>query len=48
MATESYLYWLAKRFHLKAAETAWLAITIAADGKVPNAPEDDPVHIFKV
>jgi hypothetical protein len=48
MATETYLYWLAKRFHMNAAETAWLAIAVAAGGNAPDAPDGDPIHIFKV
>jgi hypothetical protein len=48
MATESYIYWLAKRFHVKEAETAWTAIKIAAAGTAPNAPDEDPVHIYRV
>ena len=47
MTTRSYIHWLAKRFHVEKAETAWIAIKIAAAGKAPNAPDEDPVHICK-
>lgn len=48
MATESYLEWMVRRFDVKNAATAWMAIKIAADEKVRDASEDDPVHIFKI
>ncbi len=47
MATESYIHWLATRFHVKEAETAWAAIRMAAGGKAPDAPDEDPVRIHK-
>ena len=47
MATESYIHWVATRFHVKEAETAWLTIEMAAGGKAPIAPDEDPVHIHK-
>ena len=47
MATESFLTWLHQRFHVEKAATAWMAITIAARGKAPDAPEEDPVYVRK-
>jgi len=47
MGTETYLHWLAERFQLKEAETAWLAIRIATDEKVPVELDEDPVHILR-
>lgn len=47
MATQSFIHWLAKRFHVKEAETAWIAIEIAANDRAPRAPDEDPVHIHK-
>lgn len=48
MATETYLEWLVRRFHVKGAETAWIAIRVAADQKIPHAPYEDPIHIHKI
>ncbi len=48
MATESFLVMLAEDYQVKEAATAWLAITIACGGKAPHAPDEDPVHIYKV
>lgn len=48
MGTETYLHWMATRFQVKEAETAWIAIRIAADDKVPVERDDDPVHVFKM
>lgn len=48
MATETYLEWLVRRFGIKEAATAWVAIKIATNKKAPNAPEEDPVHIYKI
>jgi hypothetical protein len=45
MATETFLFWLATRFEVKAASTAWEAIKLAAGGSAPDAPEEDPVHV---
>jgi hypothetical protein len=39
---------LVEDYHVKEAETAWLAINIACGGKAPPAPEEDPVHIHRV
>jgi hypothetical protein len=47
MGTETYLHWLAERFQVKEAETAWMAIRMAADDKVPAELDEDPVHILK-
>jgi hypothetical protein len=48
MATETYLEWLVRRFGIKEAATAWMTIMIAADGRMANAPDEDPVHIYKI
>ena len=48
MATETYLEWLVRRFHVKEAETAWMTIRIAASEKLARAPDEDPVHIHKI
>jgi hypothetical protein len=48
MATETYLEWLVRRFGIKEATTAWTTIKIATDKKAPNAPDEDPVHIYKI
>lgn len=45
MATETFLAWMAGRFGLEEARTAWFAIEIAAGGNAPRAPEDDPVYV---
>lgn len=47
MATESYIRWMASRFHVKGADTAWIAIKMAAAGRAPGAPDEDPVHIHE-
>lgn len=48
MGTETYLHWMATRFQIKQAETAWPAICIAAGDKVPREVEEDPIHIFSM
>lgn len=48
MATESFIHWLASRHHVKEAETAWIAVKLAASGTEPKAPDEDPVHVYKV
>jgi hypothetical protein len=48
IATETYLEWLVRRFGIKEAATAWMTIKIATDKKAPNAPDEDPVHIYKI
>jgi hypothetical protein len=48
MSTESFLVVLVEDYHVKEAETAWLAIKIACGGRAPAAPDEDPVHIHKV
>lgn len=45
MATESFVAWMAGKFGIREADTAWEAITVAAGGKAPPAPEEDPVYI---
>lgn len=45
MATETFLAWMAGRFGIAEAGTAWRAIELAADGKAPEAPEEDPVYV---
>lgn len=45
MATETFIDWVATRFHVVKAETAWRTIRLAAAGKAPDAPGDDPVHL---
>jgi hypothetical protein len=45
MGTESFLTWMADRFGIVRAETAWKAIRLAAQDKVPDALEEGPVHI---
>ena len=48
ISTESYLDWIAKRFNVKEAETAWRMIIIATNDKAPPAPSEDPEHIYKI
>lgn len=45
MATETFLAWMAGRFRIEEARTAWRAIEMAAGGKAPSAPEEDPVYV---
>jgi hypothetical protein len=45
MATESFIVWIAERFAVEEARTAWAAIEAAAGGRAPAAPEEDPVHV---
>lgn len=45
MATETFLAWMAGRFGVEEARTAWIAIGIAAGGKAPDAPDEDPVYV---
>jgi hypothetical protein len=45
MATESFIAWIAERFAVEGAQTAWQAIELAAGGRTPAAPDDDPVFI---
>ena len=45
-STETFIAWLVRRFGVKKAETAWVTIEAAANGKVPYTAEDDPVHIY--
>jgi hypothetical protein len=48
MATETYVFWLWKRFGVEHTDTAWLVIKMAAGGKAPDAPDEDPVHIHRM
>jgi hypothetical protein len=48
LATESLLVMIVEDYHVKEAETAWLAIKIACGGKGPPGPDEDPVHIHRV
>jgi hypothetical protein len=48
LATESFLVMIVEDYHVKEAETAWLAIKIACGGKAPPARDEDPVHIHWV
>ena len=48
IATETYIYWLWKRFRVKNTDTAWAVIKMAAGGKAPDAPYEDPVHIQRM
>lgn len=45
MAMETFLAWMAGRFGLEEAHTAWVVIGIAAGGRAPDAPEEDPVLV---
>lgn len=45
MSTETYLVWITERFSVREAANAWTAIRLALDGKAPNAPSEDPVHV---
>jgi hypothetical protein len=45
MATESFIAWMADRFAVEGAQTAWSAIELAAGGHVPASLDDDPVYI---
>jgi hypothetical protein len=45
MATESFLAWLDERFNVVKAATAWTAIRMAAGGRAPEAPTNDPVLV---
>jgi hypothetical protein len=48
MATETFVEWLHQRFHVAKATTAWSIIKVAANNRIPSAPEEDPVHIRKI
>jgi hypothetical protein len=45
MATESFITWIAERFDVDDARTAWRTIQLAAAGKAPGAPEIDPILV---
>jgi len=45
MATETFIEWLHRRFHVPEATTAWAAIKMTLAERAPDAPLEDPVHI---